>query len=341
MLTTIQCPWRFRSELHREQVGGGVPLSSLDVTEHLVDLVDEALVRGILAGALAEPIDRLQARIEPVLARNSLVERIAVSLGSGGDADYSVEFVGGRWNRLRYRRVQQLREEGTLGREESACHALSAFPASDIPELADVELQAPPIVDGTLQQYGVRRVTDGELTHDRPILINTRLEADSIAACWNAGPRETGAAVLGVLLRLPEPLPNTTTRIVTLLTAMFEDSRHAGQVNEWSINAEALAECAQIADLRGLGESVLTVIHSHGFSSECGKCNENADCPLAECTHVSLSDYQVLDTLFPGKSTVMPIVGRKLGAPARQPVLAMHAWRGGEMRPMRFQRYVD
>jgi hypothetical protein len=86
---------------------------------------------------------------------------------------------------------------------------------------------------------------------------------------------------------------------------------------------------------------VLTVVHSHGWSTECGKCNENAACPLAECTLVSHSDYQVLETLFPGKSTVMPIVGRKLGAPGKQPVLAMHAWRGGEMRPLRFQRYAD
>ena len=97
----------------------------------------------------------------------------------------------------------------------------------------------------------------------------------------------------------------------------------------------------QPADLRGLGETVVTVVHSHGWSTECGKCNENANCPLAECTLVSLSDYQVLETLFPGKGTVMPIVGRRLGAPGKQPVLALHAWRGGEMRPLRFQRYAD
>jgi hypothetical protein len=52
-------------------------------------------------------------------------------------------------------------------------------------------------------------------------------------------------------------------------------------------------------------------------------------------------DYLVLETLFPGKATVMPIAGRKLGAPAQQPVLEVHAWRGGEMRPMRWMRYVD
>jgi hypothetical protein len=56
---------------------------------------------------------------------------------------------------------------------------------------------------------------------------------------------------------------------------------------------------------------------------------------------VSLLDYQVLETLFPSKSTVMPIAGRKLGTEGKRPVLEIHAWRGGEMRPIRWQRYVE
>lgn len=344
MQCEINCPWRFMSELHRDSQPGGVPLSSVDVTADLADLLDEALVGSVLAGTLPEQPAAIHADIEPIFARDALVDRIRIRLRSGENraaADHAVEFTGGRWNRTRHQRVRQLREEGTLGAEETAFHALVALPANGGPAFQPPPLQPPPFVDGSLEQFGVCSLGPGELTPDRPILINARLEADSIAACLGAGAQETGAAVLGALVRLPEPLPHTSTRIVTLLTTCIEDPRHTGQVNEWSISPDALAASAQIADLRGLGETVLTVVHSHGWSTECGKCNENAACPLAECTLVSSSDYQVLETLFPGKSTVMPIVGRKLGAPGKQPVLAMHAWRGGEMRPLRFQRYAD
>jgi hypothetical protein len=52
-------------------------------------------------------------------------------------------------------------------------------------------------------------------------------------------------------------------------------------------------------------------------------------------------DYQVLESLFPGKSTVMPIAGRRLGATGNRPVLEIHAWRGGQVRPIRWQQYLD
>jgi hypothetical protein len=344
MQITIDCPWRLVAELHRDAAGEGVPLSSVDVTDDLSDLLDEAWVSGVLAGALPESAEHVHARYEPEFARESLVERIKVVVRAGENgstSEYIAQFSGGRWNRTRHQRVQQLREEGTLGKDDNAFHALVALPSRDSGKIVVPPLQAPAIIDGTLEQFGVRSMEAGELTPDRPILVNARLEADSIAACCQAGARETGAAVLGVFVRLPAPLPNTSTRVVTLLTTCIEDSRHAGQVNEWSISPEALEASARIAGLRGLGESVVTVVHSHGFSTECGKCNENANCPFAECTLVSLSDYLVLDTLFPGKATVMPIVGRRLGVPGRLPVLAMHAWRGGEMRPLRFQRYAD
>jgi hypothetical protein len=343
MRLELRCPWRFVSELHRDSTGQGVPLSSADVTADLPDLMDEAFVGGVLADVLPETADLIQGNIEPVFAREPLVERIKVRLQTGRNgstAEHTVEFPSGRWNRTRHQRLLQLREEGTLGKDESAYHALAALPATT-PAFETVVLQAPPIVNGRLEEFGVRSLEAGELTPNRPILINARCESDSIAACVAAGERETGAAVLGAFVRLPEPLPNTSTRIVTLLTTCLEDRRHAGEINSWSISPEALAESARIADLRGLGEQVVTVVHSHGWSTDCGRCNENANCPLAECTLVSLSDYRVLDTLFPGKATVMPIVGRKLGTAGRQPVLAMHAWRGGEMRQTRFQRYSD
>lgn len=344
MQLEINCCWQFNSEFHREATAEGIPLSSVNVTGDLPDLLDEAYVSALLAGALADWPERLQVSIEPTFARDAIVDRIRVRLRTGENgaaAEHTVEFSGGRWNRNRHKRLQQLRDEGTLAKDESAYHALVALPTQNPAPMESPLLQTPLIVDAPLERFGVRSLGEGELTPDRPVLINSRLEADSIAACLSAGARETGAAVLGAFVRLPEPLPHTSTRIVTLLTTCIEDPRHAGQINEWSISPEALAASAQVADLRGLGETVITVIHSHGWSTECGKCNENANCPLAECTLVSLSDYQVLETLFPGKGTVMPIVGRKLGAPGKQPVLALHAWRGGEMRPLRFQRYAD
>jgi hypothetical protein len=101
-----------------------------------------------------------------------------------------------------------------------------------------------------------------------------------------------------------------------------------------------LAEAAQIADLRGFGETVQTVYHTHGWKNSCGRCNESPDCPLAEC-NPSLQDYQLLETLFPSKTTLMPIAGRKLGTPGRRPVLQIHAWRGGHMQPIPWTQYVD
>lgn len=344
MSLTIECRWSFASELYRDSAATGVPLSSTDISEHLPDLLEEAWISGVLAGVLPETPDGLSARIEPVFARDAIVERIRVQLRSGRNgaaAEHVVEFSGGRWNRTRHQRLQQLREEGTLASDQTAFHTIVALPARDAPPVAAPVLQSPPIIEGTLEQFGVRNVQAGELTPDRPLLVNARLEAEALAACRAAGARETGAAVLGAFVRLPARLPNTSTCIVTILNAMIEDPRHVGQVNEWSISPEALDDSARIADLRGLGETVVTVVHSHGWSNDCGNCNENANCPLAECTLVSLSDYQVLDTLFPGKATVMPIVGRRLGAPPKQPVMAMHAWRGGEMRPLRYQRYTD
>lgn len=343
MQTVINCPWRFASELHREPGALGVPLSSEDATEHVLQLAEEAFVSGVLADALPATAERLHVSVEPVFSRDTIVEHIEMRLTAGDNgsaAEYRARMNGGRWNRTQYQRLLQLREEGTLAKDENAFQALTASPAKS-PESEPPPLQPPAIIDGTLEQFGVVDLGPGELMPDRPILINQRLETDSIAACLAAGARETGAAALGVLLRIPEPLPGTSTRIVTLLTTCIEDRRHTGEVNEWSISPEALAESAQIADLRGFGETVITVIHTHGWSTECGKCNENANCPLAECTHVSLMDYQVLETLFPGRATVMPIVGRKLGAEGKRPVLAMHAWRGGEMRPVRFRRYID
>jgi hypothetical protein len=124
------------------------------------------------------------------------------------------------------------------------------------------------------------------------------------------------------------------------LSGAVFDSRHVGDQSRFLFKPEALAEAQQMCAMRGLGERVLTVFHTHGWSKNCGNCNQNAACPLAEATP-SLQDYQLLTTLFPGKSTLMPIAGRKLGDSARRPVLQVHAWRRGQMRPIRWQEYHD
>ena len=129
--------------------------------------------------------------------------------------------------------------------------------------------------------------------------------------------------------------------MVTVLSAAVVDRRHVGAPTLLTFSPEALAEGEQIAEMRGFGESVLTVYHSHMWGAGCDRCNQNEKCVLPECTTVSIQDYQVLESLFPSKATLMPIAGRKLGAQGQRPVLEIHAWRGGEMRTIRWQRYHD
>ncbi len=335
---------RFQMELRRSPQLDGVPLSSQDVTSDLGDLMDEALTSAVLADVFPEEIDRLDVRIEPQWTEPPVVSQIEVRLRAtfgGTCAEYRQEFRGGPWSRTSQQVTSRLREEGTLTETETAYCLVVALPEKDGSAFEPPPLQTPQIGTGTLEELGVRQLADGETVPDRPVLANKRLVEDAVNACLAAGARETGGVTLGRLVRLPEPLAGTSTRVVTVLTTCLEDRRHSGDVNQWSISPDALVEAARIADLRGLGESVMTVSHTHGFSAECGNCNSNAACPLAECTHVSLMDYQVLETLFPAKSTLMPIAGRRMGAAGNRPVLEIHAWRGGQVRPIRWQCYLD
>ena len=106
-------------------------------------------------------------------------------------------------------------------------------------------------------------------------------------------------------------------------------------------SSQALAEAQQVAHMRGLNEEVITVFHSHGWGTGCDRCNESSTCALPSCSFVSLQDYEVLESMFPGKSTVMPIAGRKLGAPPGKPILEIHGWSGGGMRPLRWATYSE
>jgi hypothetical protein len=163
------------------------------------------------------------------------------------------------------------------------------------------------------------------------------LFADAVRRCEEAGSEETGGAVLGKLVRLPQPLPGTDTRIVTILASLVEDPRHVGTATGFHFSPEALAEAARIGDIRGLGESVLTVFHSHGWTPDCRNCDPSAGCSLPECSP-SLRDYEML-SLFPSKGTLMPIAGRKPGVQGERPVLCIHAWRGGQLQAIPWQQY--
>ena len=86
---------------------------------------------------------------------------------------------------------------------------------------------------------------------------------------------------------------------------------------------------------------MLTAYHSHGWGTGCDECNNSAECALPSVGLVSGDDYEVLESLFPSKATVMPISGRRLGAPGKRPVLEIHAWSGGAMRPAGWRTYTD
>jgi hypothetical protein len=344
MRVTVEFDHQFLAEMRRTPDLSGMPLSSRPIPDDLLDLVEEAVDRSILADELPGDINDVHARVEPVFSEEPRVERIRIALGGGTNGssfELAHEFTSGRWVRTSLARLAELRAEGTVGENEPAYRMIVALPQAGGQRLDLPNVEPPRILDGALEWFGVREATAGELVPDRPVLVNERLVREMLDACLDAGVKETGRAVLGAHVRLPEPLPNTTTRIVTVLTACIDDHRHTGVVNEWKISPEALADAANIADVRGCGESVLTVVHTHGWNRACGKCNQNANCPLAECTEVSVMDYQVLETLFPSKATLMPIAGRKLGAPDGRPVLEIHAWRGGAMRPIRWRQYRD
>ena len=309
MQIKIQNSFQFASELRRKPDVNDRPISSVDVTGDVAALIDEAFTHGVLADCLPEQPEQLRVRIEPHFSEAPRVERIDVHLTAGENgtaAEFTQSFRAGPWSRSDQRRMLQLREEGTLGENESAYRMLLALP-SDHAAIELPDLQPPAIIDGTLEEFGFRELGPGELIPDRPLLVNQRLVEDSLEACLAKGSQETGGGAIGLNVRLKEPLPHTTTRIVQILTAYLEDRRHSGKVNEWKISNEALAEAAEVCALRGMGERVMTVVHTHGWSTECGNCNTNANCPLAECTLVSLLDYQVSRHCSP-PGTVMPIL---------------------------------
>lgn len=341
MLVRIHSPHEYFYELHPHSSQSSVPLSSQKCTADLTELVDEAYTSAMLAEALPVDLECLDVQITPVWKEEPLVGAIAVSLGSdGGPALWSGEFQSGPWERKGQRRAAQLREEHVTAPDEPVRGTLLAVAEPGSPLPAPV-LRTPVITDATLEDCSVRDLQSKQPDPDRPILLNARVVQDALRMCRDADVLEAGGAVLGRLVRLPEPLPGCRTRITTILTSIVEDPRHEGAASQLAFSPAALADAQQMCALRGLGERVLTVFHSHGWSNRCGNCNQNASCPLFESAP-SVQDYeQLLGQLLPSKDTVLPIAGRKLGAPVRQPVLQVHAWRGGQMQPHNWGTYED
>ncbi len=337
---TIRNEFRYFGELYSTSQPTGTLLASHDATAGLGELVDEAYMRAVLAEQIPGDASSIEVSLAPRWKEEPVVDTVEVVMTADGASAYTQRFPSGPWARQAQLQAVQLRREGTLGQNDTAYYALTAVKNGGGTGLKVPPLQAPPVIAQSLEQLGVRRLGEGGLVPDRPVLVNQRLADDGVTLCEKAGLSETGGAVLGKIVRLPEPLQGTTTRTVTVLTSLVEDERHVGKEASFEISPEGLQRAATIADLRGLNERVVTIFHTHGWSPRCGNCSRSDACPLPRCS-VSAQDYILLQTLFPAKDTLMPISGRKLGAQGDRPVFRLFAWNGGEMRSIRWQSYFD
>lgn len=329
--------WELRTQLE----AGAMPLASVGCTADLADLVVEAYTTGVMSERLPAGSATLHATIRPVWGQEPAVRSVHLDLRTGDPAaTHVVSFASGPWVRTTQRRLLELRAEGAVAKDGTVYRRLLAWPHGNA-KVPDPVVQPPVIHDATLADCGVRHAKRGPLDPERPVLVNGRFADEAVRLCEAADTTETGGAVLGRIARLAEPLLGTRTHIVTILGAIVQDPRHAGTESRFHYSAEALASAQKLCSVRGLGEDVISVFHTHGFSKGCGNCNQNPNCPLAEC-HPSLHDYdQLLAQLFPSKTTLLPIAGRKLGAEGRRPVLQIHGWQGGEMRPLPWATYED
>lgn len=349
--TAVDCPFDFAMELSSEPGGTGLLLHREEISCDLPHLVDETFTRGVLEEVLPVEPEEVRVAIRPVFETEPKVDAIEVVLQVPEVNDgvgYSQSYRVGRWIPRSSGIAQGLRDEGTLGEGVNTYPVLLAERRRVGPrgDGGDVELRlpllrGPVIVDQTLEEFGVRQLGDGALVPDRPVLVNARMIEEVVQATRAAGPNETGGAVLGKLIRLPEPLPGTRTRVVTILAMFVPDARHLGRPGQFTFSTDALAYAAEIASMREAGEVVLTALHTHGWGTGCERCNDNAGCVLPQAREVSVQDYSMLESMFPCKSALMPIAGRVLGASGNDPVLEVHAWRGGVMRAIRWRKYDD
>ncbi len=341
----LDCRASFIAELRAGPGADASVLAREALHADLPELVEETFVRGVLGERLSADTRTLDVSIAPRgSAADSRPRAIAVRAEDDQGRSLELLFEAGRWVRRAQETALRLRAEGRLAAEQPAYVQVQVEPGTPAPGPEAPFLQAPPIDEGdegTLEELDCGVLGAGELDPERPVLVSARMLEEILELTERAGPVETGGGTLGRILRLPEPLPGTRTRVVTVLTASFPDARHLGRENRFTFSPQALAEVAELAVLRGLGERVLTAFHSHGWGTACGRCNQEASCPLAACTEVSLDDYRVCESLFPGKATLLPIAGRAWRAPGQRPVLAVHAWQGGELVALPWRSCTD
>jgi len=343
MHVTTDFPFELFTELGVDPELGADAIHRESVQSDLGELVEETFVGGVLADALPACIDGVRVAVAPLWDQEPRARALEVRITErgGGGRSFTRLFETGRWMRRAQQKTGQLVDEGTLEEGVRTYVHLLAEGRDDPPELNLPALQAPTITEQSLDEFGVRELGDGEFCPDRPVLVNERMLEEILSYTEEAGAEETGGSTLGKMIKLDQPLPGTSTRIVTVLSASLMDARHDGAVARITFDPAALQEAAQVAQLRAMGETVLTAFHTHGWGTECGQCNQNTECSLPSATLVSFDDYQVLDCLFPSKATLMPIAGRKLGAPGTRPVLEIHAWRGGRMVSIPWRTYRD
>ena len=343
MQVSTDFPFELFTELSVDPELGATSIHRESAQPDLAELVEETFVGGVLADKLLAHGGGLRVAVTPVWDQEPRAQALNVRITEqGGEGrSFTRRFETGRWMRRAQEKTWELVDEGTLEEGVRTYVHLLAESRDDSPGLSLPPLQAPTITEQSLDEFGVRELGDGELCPQRPVLVNERMLEEILSHTEEAGAEETGGGTLGKMIQLDQPLPGTSTRIVTLLSASLVDSRHDGTVARITFDPAALQEAAQVAQLRAKGETVLTAYHSHGWGRECGKCNQNTTCALPSATHVSLDDYRVLACLFPSKATLMPITGRKLGAQGTRPVLEIHAWRGGRMVSIPWRTYRD
>ena len=307
------------------------------------EIVEEAFVGGVLADVLPADIDGVRVAITPEWDQEPRAQALNIRIieRGGKGRSFTRRFESGRWMRRAQEATWQLVEAGTLEEGVHTYVHLLAESRDGSASLTLPPLQAPRIEEQSLDEFGVRELGGGEFCPDRPVLVNERMLEEILTRTEEAGSKETGGGTLGKMIRLDEPLPGTSTRIVTLLSASLVHNRHDGAVARITFDPAALQEAAQVAQLRAMGETVLMAFHTHGWGTDCGRCNQNTTCALPSASLVSLDDYQVLECLFPSKATLMPIAGRKLGALGTRPVLEIHAWRGRRMVSIPWRTYRD
>lgn len=330
----LRCRFELSVELRLED-GAGEPLAWLPANEDLADVADQTFTAGVLCDRLPADARRVTIDVEPVFADGPWVRTLAVTVTADDGSRYEQSFPVGRWTR----RAAATAPPASGDRGPLRAR-LCALPAS-VADRPAPHLDSPVLTCTTLSALGVRALGDEPLEPDRPVLVCARAVEEIVAATEAAGTKEIGGCMLGVLLRLPEPLPGTTTRIVTVLTACIGDDRHAGSFARLQFDPAAMAAAAEVAELRGRGERVLTAFHSHGWNLDCRRCNESTECTLPSAEAVSLDDYQVLEAMFPSKTTLLPIAGRRLGARPGRPAFVVHAWRSGCVRPIAWRSYRD